>query len=633
ATNQPAAADPTPAPAAPATSDEPELTPFSLSELGLSDDEIASLGLEATNQPAAADPTPTPAAPATSDEPELTPFSLAELGLSDDEIASLGLSESSQPESSSSAANVEPGVTPFSLDDLGTTDQGIAFPEPPIRGTGSLDLGADLEPFSFDDLETGDPFGTGDTGANRELGITAEELEGLDLGTLEAAAQGGAGAAGAVATLDDLMNLGRQQGYVDLTDIIGLVDNPETEAERIEEIGWTLHRAGIQIRDGDEVIDMEESAAPEATPPPAPTNDEPELTPFSLSELGLSDDEIASLGLAESTPASAAPATPADAEPELKPFSLAELGLSDDEIASLGLMDSDTPPPAPPAPEPTAPANTFGLNGDQLTALGGLAAAGAAGATAAASSRPAERPAEDDDFFNFDMPGEKVEAAKRTAPRQQEEPAPVSADDADFVPEPLDAMDSIWDQAVAPPAREPAPAAPVAATTPPPALPTPAPAARPAPTTRAANDQSRLIGRPAPLRTNAARPAPRRDVVAPVKRSWEDTIAAFLPSGDATLDEYLQELKSNSTNYPLCLSVARMALQTGRTDLSVSQYKHLIKANELLPQVVDDVQDLIEQTNDTGTLNQLYRVLGDAYSRQSRFREAMAAYSQVHSRS
>ena len=64
------------------------------------------------------------------------------------------------------------------------------------------------------------------------------------------------------------------------------------------------------------------------------------MTPFSLSDLGLSDDEINALGLDEP----AAPAEPpAPAEPAITPFSLSELGLSDDEIASLGLGEPAAP--------------------------------------------------------------------------------------------------------------------------------------------------------------------------------------------------------------------------------------------------------------------------------------------------
>lgn len=85
------------------------------------------------------------------------------------------------------------------------------------------------------------------------------------------------------------------------------------------------------------------------------------MTPFSLADLGLSEEEINALGLGEAEPvvptASAEapePAAPSEpAEPQLTPFSLSELGLSEDEIASLGL---GVEAPAEQVAEPEAPA-------------------------------------------------------------------------------------------------------------------------------------------------------------------------------------------------------------------------------------------------------------------------------------
>ena len=238
------------------------------------------------------------------------------------------------------------------------------------------------------------------------LDLTEEELEGLDGGDLNWATQQAEPIAPDPAQMppqlttgdlvvDRLIALGRQQGYVDIADIMADFEDPEAEAARIEEIGQLLHDAQIEIRDGDEVIDMDADyeedqaetetaeqtdewmAAPDIPPPAAPTfpprdldlatddvdrlglaeadaptpdtsaqplSDEPNMTPFSLSDLGLSDDEINALGLDEP----AAPAEPpAPAEPALTPFSLSELGLSDDEIASLGLGESPSRPQRP----------------------------------------------------------------------------------------------------------------------------------------------------------------------------------------------------------------------------------------------------------------------------------------------
>jgi hypothetical protein len=129
--------------------------------------------------------------------------------------------------------------------------------------------------------------------------------------------------------------------------------------------------------------------APE-TEPAQPTDEEPVMTPFSLADLGLSEEEIAALGIGETTPAELAapaqeelpaleetsavpepePAQPADEEPVMTPFSLADLGLSEEEIATLGIGETTLPEPAAPAqeelpaleepsavPEPAAPAH------------------------------------------------------------------------------------------------------------------------------------------------------------------------------------------------------------------------------------------------------------------------------------
>jgi hypothetical protein len=91
-----------------------------------------------------------------------------------------------------------------------------------------------------------------------------------------------------------------------------------------------------------------------------PAEEEPAMTPFSLSDLGLSDDESAEFDFGETAlaePAHAEPAaaepTPAEEEPVMTPFSLSELGLSSEEIAALGLGETPAQPPEPEA-EPTA---------------------------------------------------------------------------------------------------------------------------------------------------------------------------------------------------------------------------------------------------------------------------------------
>ena len=648
------------APATPAAEQppaEPELTPFSLEELGLSPEEIAQL--EAAQAPAA------PVAEQPPAEPELTPFSLEELGLSPEEIAQLeaasrgelplpatgetivpgwsrgeepeltpfALDEQS-PEAAASGAELDlSGLKPFSPEDFGAAAQpsapGEALPE-------------DVEPFSFDDLDLGDLGSFDGQMASRELGLSAEELEGLDLGQFETILPEHRDARATTpeqgdAALERLMGLGRRQGYVDLTDIIAVVSDPEAEAERIETIGWALHRAGIQIRDGDEIIDMEEGEAEgdiEAIAP-APEGAEAEVAPFSLEELGLSPEEIAALGLTEAT--AAAPVAPS-AEPELTPFSLEELGLSPEEITQLEAAQSAAAPPAEPAEPELTPFSLeeLGLSPEEIAQLE---------AARAAAEPPAAGPATEEqaDLFDFDLaeapPVEKV--MKRTAPRVEEPPPAVDPADAAFQPEPLDSLDDIWQTPLPPPPAPPAtrqePPQEAPARREPIAGPTaapPAPVARRDTAPAPRREGGRLITRGRDeerfARREAARlrePASRRGGVPLTMR-----LSDLAPTGDATLDEYLRQLEGDPENSALALAIGRLCAQTGRADVMVMAYKGLIRAGHDLDLLAEELEGLIDAISDGEVQRHIFRLLGDAYARQGRSRDAIAAYGQAFAR-
>ncbi|WP_129678358.1 lipopolysaccharide assembly protein LapB, partial [Candidatus Chloroploca sp. Khr17] len=82
----------------------------------------------------------------------------------------------------------------------------------------------------------------------------------------------------------------------------------------------------------DEIAQLEAAVPAEEAAPAAAAEDDVDLTPFSLDDLGLSADELAQLEAA--VPAEeAAPA--AEDDVDLTPFSLDDLGLSADEIAQL----------------------------------------------------------------------------------------------------------------------------------------------------------------------------------------------------------------------------------------------------------------------------------------------------------
>jgi hypothetical protein len=285
----------------------------------------------------------------------------------------------------------------------------------------------------------------------------------------------------------------------------------------------------------------------------------------------------------------------------LTPFSLEELGLSPEEIAQLQ-------------------------------------------AAQAAAETPEAAPATEEhaDLFDFDLAGvppvEKV--TKRTAPRVDEPPPVVDAEDAAFQPEALDSLDDIWQTPLPTP-----PPAPATRQEPP----QEAPARRePGAGATAATAPSTRIGTaPAPrregerlitrgrdeerfARREAARlrePGPRRGGVPLMMR-----LSDLAPTGDATLDEYLRQLEGDPTNSGLALAIGRLCAQTGRADVMVMAYKGLIRAGHDLDLLTEELEGLIDVISDAGTQRHIFRLLGDAYAKQGRSRDAIAAYGQAFGR-
>ena len=637
--------------------DEPELTPFSLSELGLSPEEIAALE---SGQVVTEATEPQPAPPP--DEPELTPFSLSELGLSPEEIAALGMSDADAVDSMPSIADevsaahsappdaptAQPDATPFPFEEWNLDDDNFSG-----LNTGIIDLSGsenqseiseplgDIQPFSLSDLglvtEESGVFGAESHLGQSELGLTEEELANLNIGMFDDHDHSREKIGSLVDDdqeltgdfeLDKLIRLGRKQGFVDLTDIIEIVHDPVAQPERIEEIGQALHLAGIQIRDGDEIIDMDEEYLEEediavlknqqGDDVQTVDTDEPDLAPFSLGDLGLSAEEIAALGLEDDQSKVASPVAEPAAEPELTPLSLEELGLTPEEIAFLRSGTTTRP------------------SIDMLAA-----------AVAGLSASKEQDQDKDEDAFDFsvvDKHRDKLAIpVKRTEPRKHEEEVrPVPPEDADFKPEALDTLDNIWEMVDRELAQTPVPSAVAAATRPEPPPTKPVPAqGRSVPTAARPTVPARSATQPDPMVSQQTKPAavsehehhtgadttPSSPKSATRRSSWRKSPTSFIPTGDETLDEYLRQVEVDPNNHGLRLGIARLAWQTERNDLALYEYKHLIKDKIALDRVVDELQELIEESEDRQLLQRLYRLLGDAYSQQNRFREAIAAYS------
>jgi tetratricopeptide (TPR) repeat protein len=623
------------------------IQPFSFADLGLTEEEIAALGLSAAPEApaaqaeigipapeelpgAAAPPVETPVTPPTPKQApqpleeaesieaalvsgQLQPFSFTDLGLSEEEIAALGLGDlggSAQP-----PVSVEPEALAASAPE-GEMFEALQTPEPfvePLTGAEEApELKVAAEPvveeaLSIEELQ---PFSLADLGLSEEelaefdlsdleeegveydegrLGITEEELAALGTGgDLEwmpeptpvseppvAAFEPVEPAREAISgddVIDRLIQLGRERGYVDIADIIAAVKDPEAEAARIDEIGRTLHAERIEIRDGDEVIDLDAEYAeeeaplmPESAAAPAAFEAEEEdlMRPFSLEELGLSDDEIAMLAAA----ASSVEEAPAE-EASLTPFSREEPGAADDEIAMLAAAASSVEEtPAASAEEASLTPfslEELGLSEDEIALLNETAAA-----LSAPPPSAAEAEAETMAWFDLEPVVADTEAAAAPEP-------------------PTPELEETQTPTVAP-----APASP--------AVPV-SPAAPPAPSVAAAQ-------------TPAPPPAPSK--------------ATYALGDYPELQEYLNMLEIDPDNHILRLSIARFGGQAGMSEIAMQHYRRLIKQNALLDEIVEDLTDMIAETSDTNLLRKLHRTLGDAYSRQGRFRDAMREYSWI----
>ena len=136
----------------------------------------------------------------------------------------------------------------------------------------------------------------------------------------------------------------------------------------------------------------------------------------------------------------------------------------------------------------------------------------------------------------------------------------------------------------------------------------------------------------APIAEAAPTEPPAEPAVAVSQRGAPSPPVGPPTTSNDVLDNYLSLLEADPQNYALRLSVARVGGQIGMTDLAMQQYKQLIKQNELLDEVMDDLNDLISDIDDRQVLQRLHRLLGDIYSKQGRFREAIEEYSWTLSR-
>ncbi|MFV9507544.1 MAG: hypothetical protein AB4911_23585, partial [Oscillochloridaceae bacterium umkhey_bin13] len=377
-------------------------------------------------------------------------------------------------------------------------------------------------------------------------------------------------------------------------------------------------------------LSPEEIAALEATQasePAAPTPEEPVLEPFSLADLGLSPEEIAALEAAQA----GEPAAPTPEEPVLEPFSLTDLGLSPEEIAALEAAQPDSGELGgeKQSLEPFSLAD-LGLSPEEIAMLEQAAREEADfAAEQAATALPSTKTEPDaDDPLNFDLDEvATVAKAKRTAPRVEEPPPTVDPADESFVPEPLESLDDIWHlpepvkpveaapaRVVLPPIserkREPAPAAPARA---------------PRERSSMSRDEDRFARREAVAQRGRSPERPARSLGRAGARPVAE-FGGFLPTGNAMLDEYLHQLDEEPDNYGLALAIGHLCAETNRAEIMTLAFKRIVRSGQGVDQLTEDLEGLLVKTDDATMKQLLTRLLGDAYSKQGRYREAMAAY-------
>ncbi len=533
------------------------------------------------------EPEPEPAIKPDEAEPEIAPLSFAELGLSEEEIAMLGLEVEEGSEDEAAASTSEPEQTAPHIQ-----------PEPDVAATSeavapSEEAEPEVSPLSL-----------------AELGLSEEEIAMLGLGE---------------------------------------------EAEETEE-ATTPFATPEPEPEPQQAITPKPEPEPEVETPSS--GDETEIAPLSLAELGLSEEEITMLGLGEDAEETATPATAPEPTPEPEPEPL------DFDFAS----ETET---TEAKPAKTSDPEGFGLTDEELALLGGLAATtGSSGSSEHPSFPIGEgEPVTGDtlsvspeelDLLDLNLGGEHeahmkpVKHVKPREEREEEAPPPPSPEDLAFVPEPLDALDDIWDQPDIESAETPARAIIERPAQPPEQEDTfdiePHPK-RPSPSSSRASARSSSErtgrGRPTTTRrgsrtrstestTHSARhgSAPtntgsRAERYAAHKSTIQkdDQSASFIPTGDEELDNYIRQFETEPENYALCLTIARTGMQTNRHDLAIHHYKHLVKEGMLLQEIVEDIEDWIKETEDQALLKQLHRLLGDTYIKQKRFSQAMAAYN------
>mgnify|MGYP006284805079 CR=1 FL=1 len=92
------------------------------------------------------------------------------------------------------------------------------------------------------------------------------------------------------------------------------------------------------------------------------------------------------------------------------------------------------------------------------------------------------------------------------------------------------------------------------------------------------------------------------------------------------LEERAAYVEANESDYEARLELARALWRTGDVDEAVEHYMRLIRASDLLDQVIDDLESFAAQAPKDP---QPLQTLGDAYMKDGNLEQALKAYKQA----
>ena len=118
----------------------------------------------------------------------------------------------------------------------------------------------------------------------------------------------------------------------------------------------------------------------------------------------------------------------------------------------------------------------------------------------------------------------------------------------------------------------------------------------------------------------AVEPEPAVEDEVPAEAEIEPAVTEVEPE---RIDELMAQLKRRPRDYSARLELARLHYAEQDWDRALASYEKLISARRFLPDVVDDLESLVDQQVE---LSRIYHMLGDAYMQQDQLDEALEMY-------